>query len=189
MATRQSTRRGRRVLGCDPGKVDFGWAIYGPDGLERHGIIDGAETVDDLRAWRPRFHRLLDLHKPNVVIIERYARRPGRGATKSLEVMNLMIGMAIESALSRGMGCHIVTAASHKGWTSRTFGLEKRELSTNEKRRKVKRQYDLSDYEEWKPVAQHSMHEVDACNVAKYGYDVIWAFDDNDNDNERNAHG
>ena len=35
-----------RVMGCDPGKVNFAWAIYDDDGLEEHGIIEGAEAVD-----------------------------------------------------------------------------------------------------------------------------------------------
>ena len=37
-----------RVLGCDPGKVNFGWAIYGDKGLEEHGVIEGAEEVGRL---------------------------------------------------------------------------------------------------------------------------------------------
>ena len=34
-----------RVLGCDPGRVNFAWAIYGDDGLEEHGLIEGAEDI------------------------------------------------------------------------------------------------------------------------------------------------
>jgi len=162
-----------RVLGIDPGKVNFGWAIYGNDGLERHGVIDGAEALEDLAAWRIRFSRIVKNYKPDALCVERYARRFGKGGQKESEIMNIMIGHALEICLCRKISCTLVTASTHKGWTAKNFDVQP--YPKAKKNGSVEKKWDLGTYEEWKHLAaDYSYHEVDAANVAKYGHDVIF---------------
>ena len=168
-----------RVLGCDPGKHNFGWAIYSDGGLERHDVIEGAATLDGLPAWRKRFIRLVTRWRPDACAIERYMRRLGKGAIKEMEVMNIMIGLSIEICTSRGIPCLPVAAATHKGWTARNFEVEpvkrkaaKRKATTDAKKQIVKK-WDIGTYREWRDLP--TSHEVDAANLAKYGHDVVFA--------------
>jgi len=155
-----------RVMGCDPGRLNFGWAIYGDEGLEEHGWIEGAETVAHLEAFDERFENLITKKMPDACVLERFHQRPGKGATKNMEVVNLMIGHAMIICRNHGIRCEIYTASSHKRWTSDNFEVER---STRKRKGKVSKKYDLSTYKEWTVI--DSDHEVDAANIAKYAHD------------------
>ncbi len=170
---------GKRVLGIDPGKVNFGWAIYGDEGLERHGVLDGAEELSDLPGWRQRFLDLIRRWKPDAVCIERFSRRFGKGGQKESEIMNIMIGQASGACLVRGMACHLVTASAHKGWLSRNFEVQLYPVKPSKAKKVVTKKWDIGTYIEWQVLAaDYTYHEVDAANLAKYGYDTI--FNDTD---------
>ena len=158
---------GFRVLGCDPGRVNFGWAIYGDKGLEAHGTIEGAEDISRLDASGAFFEQLITKYRPSACCIERFQQRPGRGAIKNLETVNLMIGQCRTVCRFHGVPVTLVTAAEHKGWTARNFDVKK---STHKSRKgAVSKKYDITTYVEWTSIK--SEHEVDAANVAKYAHD------------------
>lgn len=155
-----------RVLGCDPGRINFGWAIYGDDGLEEHGTIEGAESIERLDAAGSFFERLIVKKHPDAVCIERFHPRPGFGAVQNVEVVNLMIGQCRAVCKLYKIHVVLVTASEHKGWLSRHFPVKK---STRSSKGGVGKKFDITTYREWKGI--RSDHEVDAANIAKYAHD------------------
>ncbi len=155
------------VLGCDPGKVNFAWAIYDDYGLQEHGVLDGAEEIKQLGRFYIHFANLISKYTPHLVGFERFTQRPGKGAVKNMELVNLMIGGG--SVLCRLQGIHtkLVTAAEHKTWTPKKYKVEYLKRPT--KSGGVSKKYNLATYQEWKDLP--SEHEVDAANVAKYLHD------------------
>ncbi len=157
-----------RVLGCDPGRVNFAWAIYGDLGLEDHGVLEGAEEVARLDHAAAFFERVVRFTAPNACCMERFHQRPGKGAVKNMELVNLMIGQARMICRHHGIPCELVTAAAHKTWIAKNFQVER---SSRKVKGVVKKKYDISTYSEW--VGLPTEHEVDAANVAKYAHDHV----------------
>lgn len=155
-----------RVLGCDPGKVNFAWAIYGDDGLEETEVIEGAETIDRLDTVGVFFERVVRYAEADICCIERFHQRPGRGSVKNMELVNLMIGQCRMICRFHGIGCELVTAAEHKAWLARNFEVG---YSNKKVKGKIKKKYDITTYKEWQHLSTE--HEVDAANVAKYAHD------------------
>ncbi len=160
-----------RVLGCDPGKVNFAYAVYGPDGLDGHGVIDGAETVGELDLSNHWFDKILRWYEPDACCIERFHQRPGKGGSGNLELVNLVIGEARKSCKIYGIPCKLITAPTHKSWTPRIYKGEVQQV-TYKKKGKIKTKYDLTTYKEWKGLPTE--HEVDAANLAKYGHEHVF---------------
>ena len=158
-----------RVLGCDPGKVNFAWAIYGDVGLEDHGLIEGAEEVARLDYNAAHFEKIIRFYEPDACCIERFHQRPGKGSVKNMELVNLMIGQARMICRVYGIPCKLVTASAHKKWTAQNFHVEKMKTSTAH--RGVGKKFDISTYKEWRSLKTD--HEVDAANVAKYAHDHV----------------
>jgi Holliday junction resolvasome RuvABC endonuclease subunit len=156
-----------RVLGCDPGRVNFGWAIYGDSGLEAHGTIEGAEDITRLDAAGAFFEQLILKQTPTVCCIERFHQRPGPGAIRNMEVVNLMIGQCRAICRLHGVPVKLITASEHKAWTAKHFEVQKR--ATKQRKGSVSKKFDLSTYVEWQVI--RSEHEVDAANIAKYAHD------------------
>jgi hypothetical protein len=155
-----------RILGCDPGKVNFAWAIYGDDGLEEHGLIDGAESIDRLEPNAAFFERVVRFTEPDACLLERFHQRPGRGSSKNMELVNLMIGQCIIICKFHKIPCYLITAAEHKRWIAENFAVEKVAKKSSGK---VSKKYDITTYAEW--LSLPTEHEVDAANLAKYGHD------------------
>lgn len=155
-----------RVMGCDPGKVNFAWAIYGDEGLEDHEVIEGAESIEQLDRNAVLFERAVRFTEPNICCIERFHQRPGKGSVKNMELVNLMIGQCRIICRFYKIECYLITAAEHKKWTAQNFDVA---LSTKTVKGEVKKKYDITTYTEWKHLKTE--HEVDAANVAKYAHD------------------
>jgi len=155
-----------RVMGCDPGKVNFAWAIYGDLGLEDHGVIEGAEEIARLDHTAAFFERVVRFTEPDLCCIERFHQRPGKGSVKNMELVNLMIGQARMICRHHRIPCELVTASEHKKWIAKNFDVQ---LSTRTVKGAVKKKYNIWTYEEW--VDLPTEHEVDAANVAKYAHD------------------
>lgn len=168
MSKRSGSLADLRVMGNDPGKHNFGWAIYDRDGLETSGVIEGADSIKRLAGFRDRFSRLLDKHDPNAVCIERFTRRFGKGAAKDLEIFNLIIGIAIGECMARKIPCYPVTASAHKGWIAKNFEVKQH---TGKSTGRIQKKWDITTYKEWKELPTE--HEVDAANLAKYGYEYL----------------
>jgi len=162
----KESKENYRVLGCDPGRFNFGWAIYGDYGLEEYGVLEGAESVEKLEAFAARFENLLIKKKPDACALERFHQRPGKGAVKNLEVVNLMIGEALIICRFHRVHAELYTASAHKRWTSDNFDVKK---STRKRSGKISKKYELATYKEWVDIGNE--HAVDAANIAKYAHD------------------
>lgn len=162
-------KKNYRVLGCDPGKVNFAWAIYGDGGLEDHGLIEGAEDIKRLDYNAAHFEKVIRFHNPDACCIERFSQRPGKGSAKNMELVNLMIGQARMICRLYKIPCKLVTAAEHKKWTAQNFDVERCKEGTKGEGGVVGKKFDISTYEEWQGI--NTAHEVDAANVAKYAHD------------------
>lgn len=160
------TGKNFRVLGCDPGKVNFGWAIYSDEGLEEYGTLEGAGDLSRLDAAGSFFERLVKKKQPDAVCIERFHPRPGMGAVHNIEVVNLMIGQCRAICRLYRVPVTLITASEHKGWLAKHFQVER---STKKVSGGVNKKFDISTYREWAEIK--SEHEVDAANVAKYFHD------------------
>ena len=161
----------RKAIGCDPGKENFGWAIYvRGKGLTHSSVTDGIERIPDLMAYRKNIVTILNTHQPDCACIERFHSQPRRGSKKNLELVNLVVGVAIEIFLERNIPVDVVTAATHKSWLSRNFEVGFREETT---RGKIKRKYDITTYEEWLDL--NTEHEADAATMAKYAIEHIFS--------------
>jgi hypothetical protein len=154
-----------RVLGCDPGRLNFAWAVYGDKGLEDHGVIEGAPDLDALTPAAARFERIIQHTEPNACVLERFHQRPGKGAIRNMELVNLMIGQCLIICRHYRVPWDLVTASTHKKWTPLHFDVE---LSTK-KHSGVGKKYDIGTYVEWRELTTE--HEVDAANLAKYAHD------------------
>jgi hypothetical protein len=161
--------RNFRVLGCDPGRVNFGWAIYSDLGLEEYGSLEGAEDISRLDAVGSFFERLVKKKRPDCCCIERFHPRPGFGAVHNIEVVNLMIGQCRTICTFYRIPVILITASEHKSWLSRHFHVERLPVGKGKGGGKVTKKYDLGTYAEWVDIK--SEHEVDAANVAKFCHD------------------
>ena len=152
------------ALGCDPGKENFGWAIYIRGvGITHSGVIDGIDKVNYTSFFRRNLATIFNTHCPDCMAIERFHSQPRRGSKKNLELVNLTIGIALEISLERFIPVEFVTASVHKGWLARNFDVQFREEKT---RGRIKRKYDITTYEEYRYLITE--HEADAANLAKY---------------------
>jgi hypothetical protein len=156
----------RRIMGFDPGRINFAWAIYGPQGLEDHGVEEGCgDDIDNLVYFRERAYRLITKFNPDAVCIERYTLRPvrgrvARGAPQNTELVNLMIGIVMEICWAKNIQIVPITAATHKTWIDREYG----PLDKDSKGKTV-----VQSYKEWEDLTTD--HEADAANLAKFGFE------------------
>ena len=152
------------ALGCDPGKENFGWAIYVRDmGVTHSSVMDGIDIVGYTSFFRKNLATVFNTHNPDCMAIERFHSQPRRGSKKNLELVNLTIGVALEIAFERAIPIEFVTASVHKGWLARNYVVQFREEQT---RGRIKRKYDITTYEEYRHLVTE--HEADAANLAKY---------------------
>lgn len=163
-------------MGLDPGKVNFAFSLYSSSGLELTGVMEGAEEVEELRSFRIRFVRKLKRYRPDAVFIERYHVRLGNSVIKNMELVNLMIGIVYDKSMSLGIPCHLITASTHKNWALKNLEVSKKEIKERGKKRSV---IDLESYHEWGHL--ETEHEIDASNLAKYGYEKFMEEISNDN--------
>ena len=88
---------GIRILGLDPGRINFAFGIYEGGEIGEHGVIEGVEEIVLLPYFRKRILRKFYRYQPDAVCIERYHMRPGSaGAIINMELVNLMIGIVFE---------------------------------------------------------------------------------------------
>ena len=156
-------------LGFDPGRINFAFSLYGQDGIGDHGDVEGVENVTLLPYFRERVWRKLKRYRPVAVFIERYHMRPGSaGAIINMELANLMIGIVFEQCVRLKIPCTLVTAAAHKTWAYRTLDVPKKTVT---RRGKQKEHYCLDQCPDY--VGLPTEHEVDATNLARYGYEKL----------------
>jgi len=156
------------VLGLDPGKINFAFSVYGEEGILEHGDVEGAETFYFIPYFRKRMLRKLLRYRPQAVFVERYHSRPSAGAVINMEMANIMIGIVIEQCSRLGIPWYAITASAHKGWAYRNLDIPKK---TQTRKGVAKEVHDLESYWEYEHLPTE--HEVDATNLAKYGYEKL----------------
>lgn len=169
MPDSSSTREIGVVLGFDPGKINFAFGLYCDDGVGEHGDVEGADEVVLLQYFRQRSWRKLRRYRPDAVFIERYHMRPGSaGAIINMELANLMIGVVFEQCARLRIPCRLITAAAHKSWAYKNLDVPTKEV-TRQGKKKEERQLNLCPDYDHLPTE----HEVDAVNLARYGYEKL----------------
>lgn len=142
-------------MGFDPGKHNFAWAIDGPDGLEDHGVLEGAGEVKRLRYFSGEIDRLVNRFRPDAAGLERYHLRQGKGFVGHMELVNLEIAIVVQICWEYGIPCGLVLPATHKTWHGRHNGAEKRDGSLS-----------MSTVADFAHLGTE--HEADAAAVARY---------------------
>lgn len=133
--------QGLRVLGFDPGTVNFGVAfskVLGSDSIEHIEVSELAmlenpmteityDMYEQYAAFSAEIRSYIDTYDPDVIVIERFASRGLKG--KTIELVGFMIGGIIAIVESyRAKGKHIVIRpvmpASWKNQVNRVFDLD-----------------------------------------------------------------
>ena len=151
-----------RVVGWDPGRINCGLAVFGPNGLEKTDVIEG--TLDDLAnldTFGENVGKQLDWYKPEASIVERYQLRARKGFVGNMEAVNQMIGAIRTECRIRNIPCKLVTAATHKTWAGRFHGATKKSGKLC-----------MHTCLEFKHLSTE--HEADAANVARYGAQEVF---------------
>lgn len=158
-----------RLLGFDPGKINFAFGIYDSSGIGDHGDVEGADEVVLLPYFRKRVWLKIRRYEPDVVFIERYHMRPNSaGAIINMELVNLMIGIVFEQCTRRKVPCHLVTASTHKSWAYKNLDVPTKMVTRNGRKKEEHCLELCPDY-----IHLPTEHEVDAVNLARYGYEKL----------------
>jgi Holliday junction resolvasome RuvABC endonuclease subunit len=100
-----------KVLGLDVSTKSTGWFVTKPS----CGIIAPSADLsfEDKLVWfRIELGKVLDKHKPDVVVIEDAYYRPGFGNIHTLKALVKFAGVAQELCASKGIQTEIITATS-----------------------------------------------------------------------------
>lgn len=107
-----------RVLGLDPGKVNFAWVLLTTDGPQASGWLQPIASVQDDAAFVNGYLELLSTQRPDYVAVERFTVR-NRGQSVHAETINQMIGRVAVLTALRGLSLIQVTASTWKVWHQR----------------------------------------------------------------------
>ena len=140
-----------RVLGFDPGDVNFAWATYDDKPLDYGYVITndvGESNLHFLNSIVDIIHKT----KPDCIVIERYMFRGAQSV--HAEPVNQMIGQVMLLAQLKRVPIVQITAAQWKiklktkSYTNGARGL-------------------------FPDTKFHSVHQADACGMAMYHYDRL----------------
>ena len=164
-----------KVLGHDPGSVNYGYAVlsFKAEKGHRSDILNGmaftihevgkiqsivttlkhaSDATTELSAYMGELVGLMKTHQPDVQIAERYMSRRMGGVT--IELVNMTLGVIRTVGVQRGIPTKLIPASQWK----------------NELKR---REVDLKEvYKQGKQFGV-SAHEVDAVMIALYGAFIL----------------
>lgn len=105
-----------RILGFDPGKINFGYAVLDDGKLLENGFLRPMEDLS-FDAFDDHVAHLIFEHQPDAVIMERFMIRGSRttGAV-SAESVNLMIGRLTKICADYNIPWYLITAAQWKNY-------------------------------------------------------------------------
>ena len=165
-------------LGFDPGKINFAFGTYDKNGIGNHGDAEGVEHVMLLPYFRQRLWRKMKRYRHQVqnVFIERYHMRPNSaGAIINMELANLMIGIVYEQCARLKVPCSLVSAAAHKSWAYKHLDVPTKVVTRKGVQKEEYQLHLCPDY-----IHLPTEHEVDAVNIARYGYEKLQKEMEND---------
>lgn len=151
-------RKGAKVLGWDPGRVNTATALYSlKDSVIETDVIEGTgdSLIKNLGHFADRVERQIEWFEPDACVVERYQLRAGKGFIGNMEAVNQMIGVIFEQCRKQGIPCILVTPSTHKIWAGKHMGAEKR-----------KGKLAMETCPEFKDLKTD--HEADAANVARW---------------------
>lgn len=131
-----------KVLGLDVSTKSTGWFITKPS----CGIIAPAATLsfEEKLVWfRAELSKILDKHKPDVVVIEDAYYRPGFGSIHTLKALVKFAGVAQELCASKGIQTVIITATSAR---KHCCGAQEGKFKKQEVFNFFKTKYNLDDW-------------------------------------------
>lgn len=143
----------RRVLGLDPGTVNFAWSFLVDGKLEQTGWLQAQPNVTDDASFINNSIELFMALKPDAVIAERYMFRGVQSI--QTELINQMLGrLAVITKLYLEQDLYQISSSQWKNFY---------------KVRKLKNGvYDLFPED---TARFELVHQVDAACIAKYGYE------------------
>ena len=106
-----------RIIGFDPGKVNFGYSIVDLNGtieIVNSGLITPATGVHGIPTWMDTVAELIEDFSPKYLVVEQYQYR-GR-ASRDAEINNLMIGSAVATAEYMEVASYLVAPSTWKRW-------------------------------------------------------------------------
>ena len=117
-----------KILALDPGKVNFAFAVMEDTKVLEAGYIlcikdlkrDAFEK--ESKGFRNRYFALLEKHKPDLVVAERFMARPGSNGGVVGEYINIMLGILCTVNSSRGIPTELITSASWKNYLNSRYG-------------------------------------------------------------------
>lgn len=143
----------KRVLGFDPGKANYAWALLVDGELKETGWVRAQQEVMDDTAYLLDMIELFEKIKPDLVIVERYQFR-GRQSVYT-EIVNQMIGRL--SMLCKMKISQDLLQVSPSQWKN-FYKVKKLDKGV----------WDIFPEDQDKFEA---IHQVDAACIAKYGYE------------------
>lgn len=166
---KRSSTASFRTMGLDPGLINFAFGMYDGDGIGDHGDVEGVENVLLLPFFRERLWRKMKRYRPDAVFIERYHMRPNSaGAIINMELANLLIGIVYEQCARLKTPCHLVTASAHKTWAYTHLDVPTKTVTRKGVQKEEYQLHLCPDY-----IHLSTPHEVDATNIARYGYEKL----------------
>jgi Holliday junction resolvasome RuvABC endonuclease subunit len=102
-----------KILGMDPGSVNFGWALY-EGSPKAWGWVKTPPAVNDPAVFLNDILEIFTRTKPDYIVAERFMMRGG--SSTIAEPVNLMLGMIQTLAASKGIPFDLITAAQWKNY-------------------------------------------------------------------------
>jgi Holliday junction resolvasome RuvABC endonuclease subunit len=131
-----------KILGLDVSTKSTGWFITKPS----CGIIAPSADLsfEDKLVWfRAELSKILDKHKPDMVVIEDAYYRPGFGSIHTLKALVKFAGVAQELCASKGIQTKIITATSAR---KHCCGTQEGKFKKEEVFNFFKTKYNLDDW-------------------------------------------
>jgi hypothetical protein len=117
-----------KILALDPGKINFAFAVMDDRKVIEAGYIPCIKDLKraafekESKGFRNRYFALLEKHKPDKVVAERFMARPGGNGGAVGEYINIMLGILCTVNSSRGIPTELVTSASWKNYLNSRYG-------------------------------------------------------------------
>jgi hypothetical protein len=166
-----------RIIGLDPGKKNFAYAVLDPTGLVTTGILPTVTTID--AALGPQVARFLAAYRgaaegADIVAFERMQHRPGLGGGGVVEYINLMIGLVCGEAQGAGAALYPVAAQTWKTHWRKLYGLPRGRFAMADTKLSIRQPKGAARKTKTEKVAGVlgaagvSIHEADAIGIAAY---------------------
>jgi len=118
-----------KILGLDPGKHNFAYALVDRTGVVATGHLPTVTRFDP-NDFETEINTFIDTLEPlilqaNLVAAERMQSRPGFGAGQVVELMNLMLGLTWATCHTHRIAMYPVMATTWKRHWRTAYGIDK----------------------------------------------------------------